>query len=218
MRTVVPSCHSLQVSRGPINDEPFLPPHKVWTHDLILSHRPRHIHPTTYPPIKRSILSWYRWHFALVWRPGFSAPTTFWRDTPPKRPCPTCKGAYNQSVHGYIVYWLTHPLDLAWRAAWGPHSPALSWRIYAQRREVFVTGKLAILDSLYAYLSRELGKKGALKAITSFWDKVLDLLPADLPPIPEDYKTPSPSPYNIANWDITRAPPPSRRSNLPVTV
>ena len=33
-----------------INGEPFLPPHKVWTHDLIPSHRPRHIHPPPTPP------------------------------------------------------------------------------------------------------------------------------------------------------------------------
>ena len=200
-----------------INGEPFLPPHKVWTHDLIPSHRPRHIHTTTYPPLKRSILVWYSWHFALVWRPGYSAPTTFWRDTPPKRPCQLCKGSHNQSVHGYVAYCLTHPLHLAWRAAWGPNSPALSWRAYAQRRDAFLTGKLAIPDSLYAHMSRHLGKKGALKAIASFQDKVIELLHAALPPIPQDYKTPRPSPYNIADWDITRAPPPSRRRNLSLT-
>ena len=90
-------------------------------------------------------------------------------------------------MHGYIAYCPTHPLHLAWRAAWGPHIPALSWCTYAQRRDVVLMGKLAIPDSLYAYLSRQLGKKEALKAITSFQDKVLDLLHAALPPIPEDY-------------------------------
>ena len=66
-------------------------------------------------------------------------------------------------------------------------------------------------------MSRHLGKKGALKAIASFQDRVIELLHAALPPIPEDYKTPRSSPYNIADWDITRAPPPSRRRNLSLT-
>ena len=66
-------------------------------------------------------------------------------------------------------------------------------------------------------MSRQLSKKEALKNIASFQDKVIDLLHAALPPIPEGYKTPHPSPYNIADWDITRAPPPSRRRNLSLT-
>ena len=40
-----------------INGEPFHPPHKVWTHSLIPSHRPRNIHTSTYTPLKRSLLS-----------------------------------------------------------------------------------------------------------------------------------------------------------------
>ena len=59
------------------NGEPFLPPHKVWTHSLIPSHRPRNIHPSTNTPLKRSVLSWYRWLLALVWRPGYAGPTTY---------------------------------------------------------------------------------------------------------------------------------------------
>ena len=66
-------------------------------------------------------------------------------------------------------------------------------------------------------MSRQLGKKGALKAIASFQEKVIALLHAALPPIAEGYKTPRPSPYNIADWDITRAPPPSKRRNLSLT-
>ena len=91
-----------------INDEPFIPRHKVWTHDLIPSHRPRHIHTTTYPPLKKSLLVWYRWHFALVWRPGYSAPTTFWRDTPPKAPLPYLQGV-TQSKCAWLCSLLPHP-------------------------------------------------------------------------------------------------------------
>ena len=135
------------------------------------------------------------------------SPTTFWRGTPPKKPCPGCKANHNQSIHGYIAYCPTHPLHKAWLAAWGPHSPTHAWRAYTQRRGVFLTGKPAIPESLFAYLSRQLGTKGAKKAVASFQANVLNLLHAAPPAILDHHKTPRPSPYIIADLDIAKAPP-----------
>ena len=54
--------------------------------------------------------------------------------------------------------------------------------------------------------------------MASFHNKVLDLLAAALPPLPADYQPVRPSPYHIADWDITRAPAPirTRKVSLPV--
>ena len=101
---------------------------------------------------------------------------------------------HNKSVHGYIAHCTSHPLHLAWRMAWGPFSPALSWRTTAQKRDVFLTGKVAIPESLFLRLRSAFGAKGATKAVASFQSKVLDLLAAALPPLPADYRPVRPSP------------------------
>ena len=196
----------------------FPPRHKVWPHSLIPSHRPKKIHSSTYTPLKRSVLSWYRWHFALVWRPGYATPTTFWYNTPPTTACPLCSGMHNQSVHGFIAHCTSHPLHQAWRAAWGIFSPDLCWRTNAQKRDVFLTGKLAIPERFFLCLCSKLGAKRATKAVASIQSKVVNLLVAGLPPLPTDYRPARPSPYNIAEWDLTRAPPPNRRRKVSLDV
>ena len=80
------------------------------------------------------------------------------------------------------------------------------------------TGKLAIPESLFVCLRFALGAKGATKAVASFQSKVLDLLAAALPPLPADYRPARPSPYNIADWDITRAPPPTRKRRVSLAI
>ena len=60
--------------------------------------------------------------------------------------------------------------------------------------------------------------KGSTKAVASFQSKVLDLLNAALPPLPADYRPVRPSPYNIADWDITRAPPPTRKRRVSLAI
>ena len=122
--------------------------------------------------------------------------------------------AVSQSVHVFIAQCVTHPLHKAWLAAWGPFNPAHHWRTYAQKRDIFLTGKLAIPESLFGHLRGKLGTKGAKKDVASFQSRVLDLLTEALPPLPADYRPPRPSPYNIADWDITRAPPPTRKRKV----
>ena len=102
--------------------------------------------------------------------------------------------------------------------AWGPFSPARSWCTTAQKRDMFLTGKLTIPQSLFLRLRSAYGAKGATKAVASFQSKVLDLLAAALPPLPADYRPVRPSPYHIADWDITRAPPPTRKRKVSLAV
>ena len=193
-----------------INGEIMYPPHKVWTHARIPRHSPKGIHNSSYSPLKRNNVRWYKWHYALVWRPKYMSPTSFWVNAPSKKPCCMCKEHHNQSVHGYLAFCKQHPLYKAWGRAWGPYSDAVRWRHTANKRDTFLIGKLCIPQSLYILLKSQLGARGASTAIKHFQHNVLDLLHDILPPPPDTYRAPRPSPYNVADWDFTRPPPKAR--------
>ena len=57
--------------------ELMLPPHKVWTHDLIAQHSHDHFHPSTWYPLKFSRLAWHKWLFGLQSRRNYSHYASF---------------------------------------------------------------------------------------------------------------------------------------------
>ena len=61
----------------------MLPPHQVWTHDLVPQHSQEDIHPVSWCPMKYRRLAWHKWLFDLQSRHGYSHYATFWRDDPP---------------------------------------------------------------------------------------------------------------------------------------
>ena len=112
--------------------EVTLPPHKVWTHDLVPSHQHEHFHPVSWRPLKRHRLTWHKWLFGLQSREGFSHYATYWRDEPSRMPCAHCGNRHNDSVHGVLAHCSpTHPLVAAWLSAWP--SPPLACQLALHR-------------------------------------------------------------------------------------
>ena len=89
---------------------------------MIPTHGHRNIHSISFTPLRRMSCIWVQWSFGLMWQEGF-APYTTYRSLQWK-PCPLCKVAHNQSIHGYIAFCPPHPLHKAWLHAWR-HDPAL---------------------------------------------------------------------------------------------
>ena len=57
--------------------ERMLPPHKVWTHDLVPQHSHEHIHQVSWCPTKYRRLAWHKWLLGLQSRHGYSHYATF---------------------------------------------------------------------------------------------------------------------------------------------
>ena len=82
----------------------MLPPHKVWTHDLVPRNSHEHIHPVSWCPMKYRRLAWHRWLLGLQSRHGYSHYATFWRDDPPLT---SARCATRATTSVYTVCWRT---------------------------------------------------------------------------------------------------------------
>ena len=152
------------------------PPHKTWTHTAIPSHAHEGIHPCSFQPLKLQRMIWFKWIFGLHWSPGYSAYTTFWKQTVPCHPCPLCRHLHNQSIHGVLAFCLTHPLHQAWKAAWSNHPAVLTWHHQAIGRDKWLVGKAVIPTTLYEHLFAALGAHATRSLIRTFQRKFPSLV------------------------------------------
>ena len=133
------------------------PPHKTWTEPMIPTHRHRNIHRISFTSLRRMSCIWVQWIFGLMWREGFAPYTTFWNLQ--SKPCPLCKGAHNQSIHGYIAVCPPHPLHKAWLHAWRRDPTVHDWYTRASALDWQIVGRLCILESLYAQHGRSSARR-----------------------------------------------------------
>ena len=185
--------------------ERVLPPHKVWTHDLIPSLTRDHFHPLSWCPLRHKRLAWYKWLFFLRSRPGYRHYATFCRDDLPKDHCPHCIHRHNLSLHSVLAHCTpSHPLVQAWVTAWQQPLLLQSWRNTANRRDLRIMARLAIPQSVYRFLCSSLGGLRAPRsAVMSFEQTVLDtvnLALANDAPFPPPRR---PCPFNIADWRVS---------------
>ena len=183
------------------------PPHKVWTHDLFPTHTHENFHSSSWRPLKFRRLAWHKWLFGLQTRLGYSHYATFWKDDVPPTPCPHCSLRHNMSVHGYIAHCSpAHPLVHAWTTAWPVSSTPIRWRATAHKRDLRITGRLAIPISLFRALSAAHGGPRAARKIVYKWqesvmDKVTGAL-SDYIPAPSS----KPNPFTPSDWNVTSRP------------
>ena len=156
--------------------EHVLPPHKVWSHDLIPSHQNEHFHPISWRPLGHRRLAWHKWLFGIQSRAGFSHYATFWRDENEKTPCAACGTHHNRSVHGVLAHCSpTHPLVSAWLSAWSVSALVATWRATAVRRDLRIIARLAVPRSVYRYLAQHSGGlRAARKIVGQFQSTVVD--------------------------------------------
>ena len=182
--------------------EIFLPPHKVWTHDLSPSHSHDSFHPASWRPLRFRRLAWHKWLFGLQSRQGYAHYATFWTDAPGKTECPHCKRRHNLSVHGVLAFCApTHPLVRAWLSAWTVSPHIRNWRQTACRNDLRIAGRLAIPRSLYHYLRNRLsGLRAVRKEVGHFQQSALDAVTAALShAIPTKPQT-RPNPFVASDW------------------
>jgi ribonuclease HI len=144
------------------------PPHKTWTHQAIPTHAHVGIHPSSFRPLRWKRAAWYKWVFALQWRPGFDAYTKFWNQSVPLRACTWCGNRHNQSVHGFMAFCKPHPLHQAWLTAWSNHPFVLDWLLNSSMADQWLVGKAVVPQTLHASLSQQMSTKSLHSLLAKF--------------------------------------------------
>ena len=187
--------------------ELMLPPHKVWTHDLVVQHSHEHFHPSSWNPLKFRRLAWHKWLFGLQSRKTYAHYASFWKEESSPHPCPHCQQRHNLSVHGVLAHCTpSHPLVQAWLSSWPQPSLLTAWRATALRRDLRIVGRMAVPVSLYRHLCHTLGgSRSARKCIGRFQGQALDAatsaLAREVPKL-----SPKPKPFNPQDWDRPSRP------------
>ena len=181
--------------------ELMLPPHKVWTHDLIAQHSHDHFHPSTWYPLKFLRLAWHKWLFGLQSRRNYSHYASLWRDECPPRPCPHCHLRHNLSVHGVLAHCSpSHRLVHAWLSSWPEPALVARWRSTALHGDLRIAGRLAVPCSLFQHLLQSLGGSRAARRLISHYQKhAVDAVTLALA---DDFPTTSskPNPFHSRDW------------------
>lgn len=176
-------------------------PAKTWGRHQVPKHRHLHVHAWSWRKLSVS-QRWDKWMFGHVSAPGLQHPQSFWFNSPPKLPCPTCKRMHNQSAHGYLAFCTPqHPLVTAWLSAWGSHAEQVKrWRLTAQVADLMVSGRLLLPETLVTALVQLRGKREARRVVRKYQNAVLPLVDAALP----SFSAPPPSarknPWDQSHW------------------